>query len=188
MEMTFRGRHMEVPTQVQEFARRKLRRLERHLAAATEAVVEVREEGVKAAGERYLAQITIDCNGTYLRAEERGQNLYAALDAALDTLARQVGRYKEKLQQRRRPAAAAMAAAAASEGPPEGGAEVGASLGRVARVKSFPVKPMTAEEAIEQMELLGHDFYLFFDAEAQQYALLYRRRQGDYGLIIPELA
>jgi len=59
-------------------------------------------------------------------------------------------------------------------------------LGRVVRVKRFPVKPMTEEEAIEQMELLDHDFFLFFDADADTYAVLYRRRGGDYGMIIPQ--
>jgi putative sigma-54 modulation protein len=54
------------------------------------------------------------------------------------------------------------------------------------RIKRFPVKPMTEEEAVEQMELLGHDFFLFFDADADTYALLYRRRDGSYGMIIPE--
>ncbi|MFQ5879943.1 MAG: ribosome hibernation-promoting factor, HPF/YfiA family [Dehalococcoidia bacterium] len=189
MEVTFRGRHMEVPSQVQELYRRKLLRLERHLPAAAEAAVEVRREGVKAASERYSVQITIDCYGTYLRAEERAQNIYGALDAALDALSRQAERYKEKLYRRRRRLAAAAKATETSTTSPaseETGEET--PLAKIARVKSFPVKPMAAEEAIEQMELLGHNFFLFFDTDAQQYALLYRRHQGDYGLILPEPA
>lgn len=184
MDVTFRGRHSEVPEALQDLARKKLQRLERHLPTAAEAVVEVRWEGVKAADERYIAQITLNCNGTYLRAEDRSRNLSAALDMALDRLARQVDRYTEKLHVRRRPTAKAAEVAPGARQGGEEGEET--PLDKIGRVKSFPVKPMTAEEAIEQMELLGHDFFLFLNSNSQQYNVVYRRRDGDYALIEPQ--
>jgi len=167
--------------------------LGRYLPLVDEAVVEMEQEG-GGNGERYVVQMTVNCNGTYLRAEERGPRLLAAIDAATDVLARQVRRYKEKVYSSERRLKAKEAALAARRPPvrakepsaAEGEVEREVVLGTVVRVKRFPVKPMTEEEAIEQMELLGHDFFLFFDADADRYAVLYRRRDGGYGMIIPQ--
>jgi len=155
-----------------------------------EAVVELKQEGGENA-RRYVVQLTVNCNGTYLRAEERGPRLLPAIDAAADVLSRQAQRYKEKVYHRdkhvkARGAALAGKAAEPEEVEEEQDQEIEIVLGRVVRVKRFAVKPMSEEEAIEQMELLHHDFFLFFDVDANTYALLYRRREGDYGMIIPE--
>jgi putative sigma-54 modulation protein len=171
MELTFRARHVPVTDNLREYTSRKLSRLGRYLPLVDEAVVELEQEGGENA-HRYVVQLTVNCNGTYLRAEERGPRLLAAIDAAADVLSRQ----------------ADAKGTARVEQPPVEEAEVEEELvlGKVVRVKRFPMKPMTEEEAIEQMELLGHDFFLFFDADANTYALLYRRREGDYGMIIPQ--
>jgi putative sigma-54 modulation protein len=140
-----------------------------------------------------VVQLTVNCNGTYLRAEERGPRLLPVIDAAADVLSREVRRYKEKVYRSEKHLKAKGAALAGKAAVPaeveeerEEDEETEIVLGRVVRVKRFPVKPMTEEEAIEQMELLHHDFFLFFDADAETYALLYRRRDGDYGMIIPQ--
>jgi len=192
MELTFRSRHVTVTDSLREYTTRKLSRLGRYLPLVDEVVVELKQEGGENA-RRYVVQLTVNCNGTYLRAEERGPRLLPAIDAAADILSRQVRRYKEKVYHtdkhlKAKGAALAGKAAVAEEAEEEreedGEAEI--ILGRVVRVKRFPVKPMSEEEAIEQMELLHHDFFLFFDADANTHALLYRRRAGAYGLIIPE--
>lgn len=192
MELTFRSRHVTVTDSLREYTERKLSRLSRYLPPVGEAVVELKQEGGENA-RRYVVQLTVNCKGTYLRAEERGPRLLPAIDAAADVLSGKARRYKEKVYhsdkhvKARRAAQAGKAAEpkeAEEEREEDGEAEI--ILGRVVRVKRFPVKPMTEEEAIEQMELLHHDFFLFFDADANTYALLYRRREGDYGLIIPE--
>ena len=192
MELTFRSRHVTVTDSLREYTERKLSRLSRYLPPVDEAVVELKQEGGENA-RRYVVQLTVNCDGTYLRAEERGPRLLPAIDAAADVLSGQARRYKEKVYhsdkhvKARRAAQAGKAAEpkeAEEEREEDGEAEI--ILGRVVRVKRFPVKPMSEEEAIEQMELLHHDFFLFFDADANTYALLYRRREGDYGLIIPE--
>ncbi|KPJ50978.1 MAG: hypothetical protein AMJ38_01170 [Dehalococcoidia bacterium DG_22] len=190
MELAFRSRHVPVTDSLREYATRKLSRLGRYLPLVDEVVVELEQEGGENA-RRYVVQLTVNCNGTYLRAEERGPRLLPVIDAAADVLSHQVRRYKEKVYHRdkhvkARGAALVGKAAVPEEVEEEEEQETEIVLGRVVRVKRFAVKPMTEEEAIEQMELLDHDFFLFFDADADTYALLYRRRGGDYGLIIPE--
>ncbi len=188
MELTFRSRHVPITDSLREYTTRKLSRLGRYLPLVDEVVVELEQEGGENA-RRYVVQLTVNCNGTYLRGEERGPRLLPAIDAAADVLSRQVRRYKEKVyrsDRRLKAREAALAGKAAVPEEVEEEQEKGIVLGRVVRVKRFPVKPMTEEEAIEQMELLGHDFFLFFDADADTYAVLYRRRDGDYGMIIPQ--
>jgi putative sigma-54 modulation protein len=193
MELTFRSRHVTVTDSLREYTNRKLGRLSRYLPPVDEAVVELKQEGGENA-RRYVVQLTVNCDGTYLRAEERGSRLLPVIDAAADVLSRKARRYKEKVYRRDKHVKARQAALAGKVAEPaeveeeegEQDQETEIVLGRVVRVKRFPVKPMTEEEAIEQMELLHHDFFLFFDADAGTYALLYRRREGDYGMIIPE--
>ena len=187
MELIFRGRHLTLRDEFREYAGKRLSRLSRHLPLAEHAIVDVRREA-KGSDGRYVVQVTVNANGTYLRAEERAAQLEAAVDAASDVLVRQVGRFKQKKvsrSQRRVGKVTQVAAAEAEEDrelPPD--AEIIA--GHVVKRKRFSVKPMTEAEAIEQMELLSHSFFLFRDEDRQELALLYRRRDGDYGLILPE--
>ena len=111
-----------------------------------------------------------------------------ALDAVSDVLSRQVMRFKQKKLYRseRRVDKEALAVAAEAAEEPELPQDAEMISGRVVKRKRFVVKPMTEAEAIEQMELLGHNFFLFRDEDRQELALLYRRRDGDYGLILPE--
>jgi len=187
MELTFRSRHVPITDSLRKYTSRKLSRLGRYLPLVDEAVVELKQEGGENA-QRYVVQLTVNCDGTYLRAEERGSRLLPVIDAAADILSRQVRRYKEKVYRSDKRLKAREAALAGKGVMPEEVEEEEKEVvpGRVVRVKRFPVKPMTEEEAIEQMELLHHDFFLFFDADADTYAVLYRRREGDYGMIIPE--
>jgi putative sigma-54 modulation protein len=129
----------------------------------------------------------VNCNGTYLRAEERGPRLLAAIDAAADVMSRQVRRFKDRsYHSGRRGEAKEAARIEQPKVEEEEEVEEEFVLGKVVRVKRFPMKPMSEEEAVEQMELLGHAFFLFFDASANTYAVLYRRRNGDYGMIFPQ--
>lgn len=192
MEVSVRGRHFDVPDQVEERARRKFGRLDRYLPLLRDAVVEVdmAREQTKEPDRRFVVRATVSGNGVRLRAEERAARPETAVDLAAHVLTRQARRHKQRLYGRGRTAlpkevTRELARHAAS---PEAEDEEPDILRQVVRVKRFPVKPMTTEEALEQMELLGHDFFLFLDADVRQFALLYRRRAGDYGLIIPELS
>jgi len=187
MELIFRGKHLELTDGFRDYAEKRLERLARYLPVAEHAIVDVRREGT---GEgRFVVQVTVNANGTFLRAEERAHQLEGAVDAVSDMLSRQVKRFKERKldrSQRREGKEARVVAPEAEEETPEGPPGVEIVSGKVVKRKSFAVKPMTEAEAVEQMELLGHNFFLFRDEDRQGLALLYRRRDGDYGLILPE--
>jgi putative sigma-54 modulation protein len=186
MELIFRGKNVTLGEDFREYAARKLDRLSRYLPLAEHAIVDVRREA-KGSDGRFVVQVTLNANGTFLRAEERAGQLEAALDAVSDILSRQVTRFKQRRVDRgQRGAAKGAGAASAEEGEPELPPGVEIVSGRVVKRKEFAVKPMTEAEAVEQMELLGHNFFLFRDEDRQGLALLYRRRDGDYGLILPE--
>lgn len=184
MELTFRGKHLTIGDDFRGYASKKLARLTRYLPLVDQAVVDLRREGKSGDG-RFVVQITLNANGTFLRAEERSHQLMAALDTAVDTLSEQVKRFKrKKLYRSLRRATRAETAPAPEE--PELPPDAEIVSGRVVKVKRFELKPMTEAEAIGQMELLGHSFFLFRDADRDTFALLYRRRDGDYGMILPD--
>lgn len=182
MQLIVKGKNTEVPEAVRRYAERKIGRLSRYLNNATEAVVELSQENTRGSNQRQVVQVTITATNAVLRGEERAADLFTAIDAAANTMKRQAERYKSKLyhlHQRRR--------AAPAPGPEEVSLPSEPSPpDRVVRMKRFAIKPMTTEEAREQMELLGHDFFFFRSAETGQYNVIYRRHDGDYGLIEPE--
>lgn len=190
MDIIFRGQHVTVPDEFRTYANDHLSKITRFLPSADHAIVDLRREA-KGDDGRYVVQVTVSANGRYLRAEERHFDLTVAIDACADVLSRQVVRFKEKklLRSERRLNKDELAASESDDGdepnlPPD--AEL--IEGRVVRKKQFSMKPMTEAEAIEQMELLGHNFFLFQDTDKDTLALLYRRRDGDYGMIVPETA
>src|SRR3990170_4100041 len=186
MELIFRGKNVTLGEDFREYAARKLERLSRYLSLAEHAIVDVRREA-KGSDGRFVVQVTLNANGTFLRAEERAAQLEAALDSVSDVLSRQVTRFKQRRGDRgqRGVGKGAIPAASAQEGERELPPGVEIVSGRVVKRKQFAVKPMTEAEAVEQMELLGHNFFLFRDEDRQGLALLYRRRDGDYGLLLP---
>jgi ribosomal subunit interface protein len=187
MELIFRGKQLSLTDDFRDYANKKLDKLSRYLPLAEHAIVDVRREAKGSAG-RYVVQVTVNANGTFLRAEERAASLEGALDSVSDALSRQVTRFKQTkiIRSKRRIDKETLAAAPEMEEEPPlpPGAEI--VSGHVVKRKSFAVKPMTEAEAVEQMELLGHNFFLFRDEDRQGLALLYRRRDGDYGLILPD--
>ena len=137
-----------------------------------------------------MAQITLDVKGDVLRAEERGANAMAAVDSVIDVMDRRVERYKSKVyrseQARRAARRDATKAGDLDLSDEEPSGDVAIEEEKVVRVKRFPIKPMAVDEAVFQMELLGHDFFLFLDSESNGPQLLYRRKDSQYGLIQPE--
>jgi putative sigma-54 modulation protein len=191
MEVVFKGQELAADERLQAYARQRIGRLDRYLPAAREAVVEVRREKTRAAQQRYVVQVTVNVNGTFLRAEERAAEPRSAVDDAADALGRQIQRHKHKSYRSGRSTHDARHAEEATLAAEEGGAgddldDEDLVAGKVVRVKRFALKPMSVEEAVEQMELLGHTFFLFYNADDNSHALLYRRRDGDYGMILPQ--
>lgn len=188
MELIFKAHHQHLDEPFKAYVRRKLDRLSRYLPTVQEAVVELRYEKTRSAEQRYVVQVTANSNGTWLRAEERAAEPRTAVDLASDALGRQIRRHKARVYRSSQATHQRGRATVRTPAPDTLAEEEEEDLvvGRVVREKRFPIQVMSVEEAVEQMELLGHSFFLFFDGDEPGYALLYRRRDGDYGLIRPE--
>ena len=153
-------------------AEKKLSKLERYFSQEPEAIGRFKQQR----GGRNIAEITMSVNGLILRAEEDSNDMYLSIDRAVDKLESQIRRYRTKMGKHLREARA--------EAPVEPVYEE-ASFD-VVRTKRFSVKPMDVDDAITQMELLGHSFFLFMNAENNTMNVLYRRNDGSYGLLVPE--
>jgi len=179
MEITIKTRNLELGDWLKTYIERKVNKLDRFLPGIVEARIELQVQGTKSAGDRNTVQVTLRKNGIILRAEERSADMQTAVDMVLEKMSRQIERYKGK-HWRTYGRQQAPAAEATAEEP--------TSENQIVRIKRFQTRPMNVDEAIEQMELLGHDFFVFFDASSNAFSVVYRRRDGGYGLILPELA
>jgi putative sigma-54 modulation protein len=178
LQITFAGKNVELSDGLRAYAQKRLHKLAKHFARIQSVEV---VQGLQRSW--YDTEITVHADGIVLRAVERSTDAQACLDQAVEKLQRQLDRYREKLIERSRqeagppqPAPAEEAAAPAQPARP-----------RIVRVKRFAVKPMAPEEAAMQMDLLGHDFFVFANSETEQVNVIYRRNDGHYGLIEPEL-
>lgn len=178
------ARNMRMTENLKDYIEKKAVKLERHLQEIEEIRVEVSHaKTARNATDRQVAQMTLHGKGFILRTEERADDIRAAFDTALDKMQRQVERYKGKHYRGRGDGRSA--AEVVDDGMPVN-EETGELLPLIARRKKFIVLPMGEEEAVEQMRLLGHDnFFIFFNAEQNSMQVLYRRRNGTYGLIEP---
>jgi putative sigma-54 modulation protein len=184
LEVQVYGRNMEVTERISDYAKKKVSKLDRYLSDIDEARVDVAYiKSARSAADRQVAQITVRGKGYILRAEERSDDIYTALDSALEKLQRQMERYKGKRQKGRgdgKPASEVIPTAPAEE------AEEDRSL--IVRRKKFVLTPMDEMEALEQMKLLSHeDFFVFFNSVTKSVNVLYLRRDGLYGLIETEI-
>ena len=182
MELQITGRNMELTQRLEEYVQRKVSKLDRYLSTIYSARVDLSVESTRSAADSQVAQLTIRSErGVILRAEERTADMFASIDTVMEKMYRQIARYKGKRQRARRGGVPEnMGLLVEDRGGEEEAAEV-------VRVKRFALAPMVQEEAIEQMELLGHDFFVFYNAEEEGINVLYRRTGGGYGLLIPEL-
>ena len=180
MKLQITAKNTDMTPTIQSYAESKLGKLSRHLPNITEAKVEISEEKTKSRQHHFVVQVTLNSNGTLLRGETRGEDLFTAIDKVEAVLNRQIERYKGKLHNKGRGNSFARGESSLKT-------ESGQLTERVTRVKRFAIKPMLVNEAIDRMELLDHDFYLFRNSDTEELNLLYRRRDGNYGLIKPEM-
>ena len=174
MKFVYTSKDMAVSDSLKSRAEKKLSKLERYFREEPEATSRFKMQK----GARNIAEITINAGGVILRAEESSNDMYLSIDHAVDKLESQIRRHRTKLEKRIR----------SSELEPV--AEVPAFEEQnydIVRVKKFSVKPMSVEDAITQMELLGHDFFLFMNEENENMNVLYRRHDGAYGLLQPDI-
>ena len=180
MKLQITGKNLELTPPIRRHIERKLSKLNQHLPNIIESKVEITEEKTKSPQQHFIVRVAVTGSGTRLHGEERGKDLFTAIDKVSATMTRQLEHHKGKLYEKGR--GSSFARTEFSEKietvPPDR---------KLVKVKRFVIKPMSVTEAAEQMELLGHDFFLFFDADAEEIKLLYRRKNGNYGLIEPEL-
>ena len=174
MQLRVKGRGVEVTDALRSYAEKRLGRLERQLPDS-QIELQLSAENNPSIKDSHIAEATIRTKGPVLRARESSHDMRASIDQLVDKLERQVTRYREKRGRRRR----------VSRQVPDEGIPMPEEP-QIVRTKQFAVKPMTAEEAVLQLELVGHDFFVFRDADSNEVNIVYRRRQGGYGLIEPQ--
>ena len=166
---------------IEEYATTRIGKMSRYLPRIDSGKVEISRGGTRQPDQRFVVQVTLDSNGVFIRAQERADDIRTAIDRVVDSLTNRVSRYKGKRFEKGKDTVRTMEPAPATEA-----AEV-VPPARVVKTKQFTLKPMPVDEATEQMELLGHDFFLFVNSENGKANLLYRRKDGDYGLIEPTM-
>ncbi|MBI2869562.1 MAG: ribosome-associated translation inhibitor RaiA [Chloroflexi bacterium] len=182
MVLRLTGTNIEITQAARAYVERKIGKLNRHFPNILEMKVEVSEEKTKNPAKRYLGHLTVDADGTVFHAEERADDQFQVIDKLADNMTRQLEDYKGKRSDTSRATLAKEAAveAVVPSEPPETGPQV-------VKIKNFVIKPMTLDEAIDQMLLLGHDFYIFHDSDGEKMKVVYKRKDGNYGLIDPRL-
>jgi len=178
MQINIKGKNLEVTEWLRSYVEKKVAKFDRFLPNIDEARVELSVQETKSAGDRHVVQITLRVNGAIMRAEERSADMQTAIDTVLEKMSRQMERYKGKHWR-------SNVRVQAPEGTTS---EEATSEPQIVRTKRFQTRPMAVEDAIEQMELLGHDFFVFFNTANDAFSVVYRRRDGGYGLLLPELA
>jgi putative sigma-54 modulation protein len=186
VQLHVKGKNLPVTDALFEHAERKLGKLARIMPPwdeATEVELELSVERNPKIDRNQVAEVTVRTKGPVLRVRESAGDMYQAIDQAAHKLERQAGRYRDRRRRHRAPREAAPAAVVpqpALEAPSE------EQEPRIVKSKRFEMKPMSPEDAAMQMELLHHDFYVFRSAETGSLNVVYRRRDGQYGLIAPD--
>ena len=192
MEIKIQARNLEITARAESYIQKKFDRLERHLSQISDAKIEVYRSSARSQAKSVIAQMTLSTGKYTLRGQDSGVNLFAAVDAVTDVVDRQIIRLKGKVYR-----SGQSGKAARSSGQPEippldeidqEREEAEVVVGQLVRTKRFSMTPMSIEDAILQMELLDHSFFLFFNTDTEEYAVAYRRNDGGYGVIEPETA
>ena len=193
MQLQVSGRNLDITEPIREYAERKLARIERHLTEDTRVDLELAIERNRSISANQHAELTVWTRGPVLRAHEYAEDMYAAIDLAVDKLDRQVRRYRERRRHWRphhqaRDIEALLPLSEDDEAASlalANGAEPELPIPTIVKTKRFNMKPMHPDEAALQLELVGHAFYVFLNAESDAVAVIYRRRDGNLGVIEP---
>ena len=177
MRLQVKGRNVEISDGIRAYAEEKLGKLERHLNDPTRVELELTVERNPSISDHHVAEATVWTKGPVLRAREASSDMKASIDQLSDKLARQVKRYRQKRRRRSR----------GNGQPPSIPLSSSDAQPMIVKTKQFPVKPMVPEEAVLQLELVGHDFFVFQNADTGDVNVVYRRRDGNYGLIEPQV-
>jgi putative sigma-54 modulation protein len=190
MEYIVKGRHVDLNDKIKEYSEKKIKnRIEKFLDQTTRIEVEFKIEKNPRITENRAAEITVFASGSVIRVAEAGTDFFEAIDKAAGKLERQVKKYRDKLINRGRRNHNKEASAVDI-----GGLGTGESKNiedkirdSIVKTKTFTLKPISPEEAVIQMELIGHDFFVFINSETERTAVIYRRKDSNYGLIEPTI-
>lgn len=175
MNIQFVGKNVEVTDALREVTEKKLNKLEKYFQEVIVGNVTFSTQK-----NNKTIEVTIDIPGTIIRAEETSDDMYASIDRAVDVLERQIRKYKTKLQKKYKEGQTirfenVMPLQEDEDDKP-----------KIVKTKKFTIKPMNYEEAVLQMELLRHNFFVFRNGETDDISVIYKRKDGDYGLIEPQ--
>jgi putative sigma-54 modulation protein len=168
--ISIRGKNIELTNALKEYVEKKLAKLDKHIELAEGQVTLTVEKGT------HKVEVTIPVNGMILRGEEETGDMYASIDLVVEKLEKQISRYKTRFTRKARAEGKAVPA------PGEEAFEEAVIM----KTKRFAFKPMPVDEAVMQMNMLGHSFFVFSNAETEEVNVLYKRKDGNYGLIEPE--
>ena len=177
MKMNYAGKNVEVTDALRDVTEKKLTKLDKYFQKDIEGNVTFSTQK-----NRKIIEVTINLPGTIIRAEESSDDMYASIDKAVDVLERQVRKHKTKLQKRYKNTETIR-----FENVIPLSVEEDNDKPKLVKTKTFTLKPMSSEEAILQMELLRHNFFVYLDGESNDVGVVYKRKDGDYGLIDPQM-
>ncbi len=181
MEVIVRGQNIEVTEGLKMHAQEKFGKLNKFFENIQEIRVELVNHHARVEDKRQVAQVTIYVSGSIIRAESASRDMYASMDMVYNKLEKQLTKYKEKLKNNRHHSENPRRTLAAMLHQ----AQEGDSRKRIVRSKKFAIKPMTPEEATLEMEMIGHDFFVFRNSASEQVNVVYSRSDGHVGLIEP---
>jgi putative sigma-54 modulation protein len=172
--ITVRGKNIDITPALKDYVEKRVGKITKYFETLGEISVIL-----TVAKGRHIVEVTVPVNGMLLRGEESTTDMYTSIDLVIEKLEKQIEKYKTKIARKLR--GGVFKGDLAPGGRESDGDEV------VVKTKRFAIKPMTTEEAIMQMNLINHDFFVFTNAETEDVNVLYRRRDGHYGLIEPEV-
>ena len=191
MDLVIKVKNMEVTESLRDYAQQKISRVGRFFDGILDAQVEFNVIKNKRVANNQIVEVTLHVKGGVIRGEEAKDNMYAAIDLVADKLERQISRFKKthggKVDRTRTASGILELEEPVTVVEPEE-FEVESDKPQIVRNKTLSVSPMDVEEAVRQMELLGHDFFVFQDPDSQRLSIVYHRRDGHYGLIEPVTA
>ncbi len=181
MKFEIRGKNIELTDALKEYTTKRLSKLEKYIDNVKEAKV-----ALSVGSEGHKVEVTIPLNGVILRGEEATDDMYSSIDLVVEKLEKQIEKYKTKIYKNHRGAGLKKALREDIQANLEKYQNQETDSFKIVRNKKFALKPMDEEEAIMQMNLLGHSFFVFFNADSDEVNVVYKRKDGNYGLIEPD--
>jgi len=185
MDIQIVTKNLNVSEDIREYAEKKIGKLSKYINNIISIKVELSQEKSKSRQQVYTAQATLNVSGFLIRGEQKAKSVRASIDSVADVMERLIQKFKKKYEVNKNRESESIRNPVLLE---EEQADFELAGYNIVKMKRFMVKPMSVEQAIDQMDFLGHDFFLFLDAEEDVVSVVYRRKDGKYGLIQPEFS